>query len=117
MVLADTSIWIEHFRRGRADLAALLSDGRVLMHPCVLGELACGNLKNRLSVLSSMNALPMARQATAPEVLRLIEERKLWGCGIGWVDAQLLASALLSHCPLWTLDKHLAQVAADLGLS
>ena len=117
MVLADTSIWVEHFRRGEPALAKRLSDGLVLMHPFVTGELACGNLKNRSAILTDLEALPPARVASNPEVRQLVEERKLWGRGLGWIDAHLLASALLSNCQFWTLDKRLEHTAAELGLS
>lgn len=116
MFLADTSVWIEHFRKGRPDLADRLSDGLILMHPFVSGELACGNLKDRAAVLSDLDALPMVKPATDSEVLHLIENRKLWGRGLGWIDVHLLASALLLHCKFWTLDKRLAQMAAGLSL-
>ena len=116
MVLADTSVWIEHFRRTHAGLSEWLSGGLVLMHPFILGELACGNLKRRALVLSDLNALPMARLASNDEVLRLIEDHRLWGRGLGWIDTHLLASALLSGCQLWTLDQKLRQAAADLRL-
>src|SRR5579863_1762796 len=114
MVLADTSVWIEHFRRTHAGLSERLSDGLVLMHPFVSGELACGNLKSRESVLSDLNALPLATLASNEEVLRLIDDRRLWGRGLGWIDPHLLASALLSDCQLWTLDRKLRQAAIDL---
>jgi predicted nucleic acid-binding protein len=117
MFLVDTSVWIEHFRRGSSDLAARLSDGLVLMHPCVSGELACGRLNNRAAVLSDLTTLPMVKLATDSEVLHMIEDRKFWGRGLGWVDVHLLASALLSHCRFWTLDKRLAQAAVDLALT
>jgi predicted nucleic acid-binding protein len=117
MVLADTSLWIAHFRAGHPALAELLSDGLVLMHPFVAGELACGNLGNRTAVLSDLAALPVATSATDLEVLRLVEDRRLWGRGLGWIDAHLLAAALISHCRLWTLDKRLASAASELGLS
>lgn len=117
MWLADTSVWIDHFRRGRADLAERLGDGLVLMHPGVLGELACGNLKDRKIVLSDLEALPTATLASDAEVLHLIAERQLWGRGIGWIDAHLLTSGLLSHCRLWTLDKALGRVVQDFGLA
>jgi predicted nucleic acid-binding protein len=117
MVLADTSVWIEHFRRGTPRLADRLNDGLVLMHPFVSGELACGNLKNRLAVLSDLQNLPEAKLASNPEVLQLVESRKLWGRGLGWIDAHLLAAAMLSNCRLWTLDKRLRQVATEIGVS
>jgi predicted nucleic acid-binding protein len=117
MVLADTSVWIEHFRRGEPRLASLLTDGHVLIHPFVLGELACGNLKNRANVLSALQELPSAQLASTAEALRLIEDRKLYGRGLGWIDVHLLASALVSACDFWTLDKRLATTAAKLGLN
>jgi len=86
------------------------------MHPFVSGELACGNLKSREAILSDLHALPAAKLASHTEVLQLIEDRRLWGRGLGWVDVHLLASALLSHCGFWTLDKKLAEAAAELGL-
>lgn len=116
MVLADTSVWVEHFRHREPALADRLSDGLVLMHPFVCGELACGNLKDRAGILSDLQALPQSRLATNAEVLQLIEDRRLWGRGLGWIDAHLLASALLSNCRLWTLDIRLAKTAAKLGL-
>ena len=116
MVLADTSIWIEHFRHREPALADRLSEGLVLMHPFVSGELACGNLKNRAAILSDLQALPHAKLASNAEVLQLIEDHRLWGRGLGWIDAHLLASALLSNCRLWTLDVRLAKAAAELGM-
>lgn len=115
MVLADTSVWIQHFRFGEPALADLLSDGLVLMHPFVWGELACGNLRDRTAILSDLRALPPATVASNEEVLQFIEDRRLWGRGLGWIDAHLLASALLSGCRLWALDKALVQAAAKLG--
>lgn len=116
MVLADTSVWIEHFRHGEPSLADRLSEGLVLMHPFVSGELACGNLKDRAVVLSDLHALPQAKVASNAEVLQFIEDRRLWGRGLGWIDSHLLASALLSNCRIWTLDTKLSKAAADLGL-
>jgi predicted nucleic acid-binding protein len=116
MLLADTSVWIQHFRRGDPALAERLSECLVLMHPFVSGELACGNLKGRAETLSDLNALPSARVASHSEVLQLIEGRRLWGRGLGWVDMHLLAAALLSHCRFRTLDKKLGEAAAELGL-
>jgi predicted nucleic acid-binding protein len=117
MVLADASVWIQHFRHGEPRLADRLSQGLVLMHPFVAGELECGNLKNRAAVLSDLHALPLAVVASDAEVSRFIEDRRLWGRGLGWVDVHLLASSVLSQCEFWTLDKRLAQVAKELGLS
>jgi predicted nucleic acid-binding protein len=117
MVLVDSSVWIAHFRHTHPELVELLTGGLVLTHPFVCGELACGNIKNRTTVLSHLSALPEAKMAAHEEVLRLLKERRLFGLGLGWIDLHLLASGLLSECQLWTLDKRLAQAATELGLS
>lgn len=116
MLLADTSVWISHFRQGEPVLADHLSGGQILMHPFIRGELACGNLKDRPAVLFSLAALPQATLARHEEVLHLIEDRRLFGRGLGWIDAHLVASALISNCGFWTLDVRLAKAAKDLGL-
>jgi Predicted nucleic acid-binding protein, contains PIN domain len=117
MLLADTSVWVAHFRQGNPAFAEFLSEGLILMHPFVAGELACGNLKSRTALLSDLAALPLATRASDPEVLRLVEDRRLWGLGLGWIDVHLLAAALISPCRLWTLDKRLASAASQLGVS
>ena len=118
MILVDTSVWVDHLRDGTPALAAALEQGRVLTHPFVLGELACGNLKNRSEVLQLLGELPAAPMATDPEALDFIERRALMGRGIGYVDIHLLASvALAGTAQLWTRDKRLAAVAADLELA
>lgn len=117
MILADTSVWIEHFRHGEESLADRLREGLVLMHPFIIGELACGNLQRRISTLSYLQALPAAIPASNQEALRLLNARRLWGRGLGWVDAHLLASALLSGCRFWTIDAKLAKAARELGLT
>jgi hypothetical protein len=117
IVLVDTSVWIEHLRHGKIGLADRLAEGLVLMHPYVSGELACGNLKDRVTILSDLSTLPSATKATDAEVTYLIEDRGLGGRGLGWIDAHLLASALLSKCHFWTLDKRLERTACDLGLN
>ena len=116
MILVDTTVWVEHLRRGLPSLATLLQEGAVLIHPWVIGELACGNLRNRQQVLELLQGLPMATVASDAEVLLLIERDRLMGRGIGYVDAHLLASARLSHCRLWTQDRRLAAVALEQGL-
>ena len=117
MILVDTSVWVEHLRRGLPRLATLLQDGKVLIHPWVIGELACGNLRNRSQVLELLRGLPAATVASDREVLLLIERDRLMGRGIGYVDAHLLASARLSHRRLWTQDRRLAAVAEEQGLA
>lgn len=116
MVLADTSVWVDHLRQGSARLGQLLRANEVLTHPFVIGELACGVLQSRAEILRHLGALPEARLADHGEVLHLVESAKLHGRGIGWVDAHLLASALLSRCSLWTLDKRLSLLASSLGI-
>ena len=116
MVLVDTSVWIAHFREGQPLLADLLCEGLVLMHPFVTGELACGNLRNRRSVLSDLGQLPVAQRASDLEVMHLIDSHRLWGRGLGWIDVHLLAAAVLSNCRLWTLDRRLSAAASQLGL-
>jgi predicted nucleic acid-binding protein len=117
MILVDTSVWIEHFRFGNTTLSTALNDSLVATHPFVVGELACGQLKNRARVLSDLAALPEVQTAEHAEVLRLVDDRRLWGKGIGMIDAHLLASALLSGCRLWTLDRRLDGIATTLGLA
>jgi predicted nucleic acid-binding protein len=117
MILVDTSVWIEHFRIGGSKLGDLLGQAMVTVHPFVLGELACGNLKRRAHIMTDLEALPSAVSATHEEVMRLIEFRKLWGLGIGWIDAHLLASALLSNCQLWTLDAKLTRAGTVAGVN
>jgi predicted nucleic acid-binding protein len=111
MVLVDTSIWVSHFREGNAGLADLLNNGKVACHPFIVGELACGNLKNRTTILSLLESLPTAIVAEHEEVLVFIESNRLMGKGLGYVDIHLIASALLTQVSIWTLDKRLGQVA------
>ena len=108
----DTSVWVEHLRRGNAELAELLDRGSVLCHPYVIGELAMGNLVNRAEVLSLLGELPSAVQASHQEVMRLIDEWRLMGEGLGYIEAHLLASALLAGVPLFTLDRRLSKAFA-----
>jgi predicted nucleic acid-binding protein len=117
VILVDTSVWVEHLRHGLPRLATLLQDGEVLIHPWVIGELACGNLRNRSQVLELLQGLPAATVASDAEVLLLIERDRLMGRGIGYVDAHLLASAQLSYCRMWTQDRRLAAVAQQQGLA
>jgi len=115
MILVDTSVWVEHLRMGSERLRSLLHSEQVLCHPLVVGELACGTLRNRQEILSTLKALPQARVAEPEEVLRFVETRRLYGRGLGCVDVSLLASALLTGCMLWTFDKPLRKAAAALG--
>jgi predicted nucleic acid-binding protein len=118
LILADTSVWIDHLRSGQDRLAALLEDGAILAHPWVTGELALGNLRDRDNVLGLIARLPHAVIATEEEVRRMIDDEALYGAGIGYVDAQLLASSRLTpDARLWTNDRRLSRVATQLGLS
>jgi hypothetical protein len=115
MTLVDTSVWVDHLRRGNDRLASLLDDGSALCHPLVIGELACGNLAQRDRILALLAALPEAPVAEHEEVLALVLSRRLHGQGLGWIDMHLMASALLAECPLWTLDRILEATAQRLG--
>ena len=117
MMLVDTSVWIDHLRHGDAALTAALEAGQVWMHSFVLGELACGNLRSRVEVLGLLQALPPMPVSTDKEVLFFIDQHELMGRGIGYMDVHLLASARLGGTQLWTRDKRLHTVAAELGLA
>ena len=118
MILADTSVWVDHLRAGDKALVALLDVGMVLAHPFVIGELALGNLRQREIVLKALADLPRASVATDAEVLHFIERHALSGRGIGYIDAHLLAAVTLTAgAELWTKDKGLHGVAVQLGLA
>jgi predicted nucleic acid-binding protein len=118
VILADTSVWIDHLRTGVPALAGALEQGRVLVHPFVTGELACGNLRNRREVLDLLGNLPSAPTATDAEAMEFIDRRALMGRGIGYIDVHLLAATTLAGTArLWTRDRRLAQLAAELGLA
>ncbi len=118
MILVDTSVWVDHLRRGDARLVALLERASVVMHPFIVGEIACGSLADRPTVLALMHDLPMSAVAEPDEVLAFIERHRLWGQGIGYVDVHLLAAAALtSGCALWTRDMRLRKVALTLGVA
>jgi predicted nucleic acid-binding protein len=117
MILIDTSVWIEHLRSGLPALAFLLEHGDPRIHPWVIGELACGRLRDREQVLALLGNLAGTVVATEVEILHTIETHRLMGRGIGFVDAGLITSCLLSGCRLWTLDRRLAAVAGDMELA
>ena len=115
MILVDTSVWIDHLRKGAPTLVAALEREEVLTHPFVLGEIACGTLENRTEVLDLLSELPSAPMATDHEALLFIGRRSLMGRGIGYIDVHLLASVTLAGATrLWTRDKRLAAIAAKL---
>ena len=117
MLLADTSVWVEHLRHGEPRLASLLNAGEVLCHPFVVGELACGNLRRRGEIVDLLASLPAIGKAGDSEVLHFIETHRLHGKGLGFVDVHLLASCALDGRRLWTLDKRLAKAARLLGVA
>ena len=117
MVIVDTSIWIEHLREGNRRLERLLLNAEVMCHPFIIGELACGNMKNRNVFLSLVKTLPQVPAVTLDELIYFIEQNKLTGTGIGFVDAHLLASAQLSGTLLWTSDKQLKTAAIELNIA
>ena len=116
MILVDTSVWVDHFRRGNDRLRSLLDEEQVLGHRFVLGELACGNLRNRREILTLLASLPQAPLAGHDEVLGFLESEKLHGKGVGWIDIHLLASARIARSPIWTLDQRLARTAESLSI-
>ena len=116
MILADTSIWISHLRKGNPHLKELLFDSAVVCHPFIIGELACGCIKNRKEIISLLKTLPQAQTAENDEILRFIEDKRLTGLGIGIIDVHLLASALLTKVSLWTFDKKLQVAAHKLNI-
>lgn len=118
MILVDTSVWIDHLRRGDAQLAEALEDGEVITHSLVIGELACGGMRRRAEVMHLLEQLPRAREANHREVMSMIEGRRLMGTGIGYVDAHLLAAAALTpSASLLTREPRLAGVARRLGVA
>lgn len=117
MILADTSVWIDHFRSGNTDLQELLEQGQIVMHPFVSAEIALGSLRERVKILALLDLLPQVQVAQTNEVRLAIEARRLHNLGIGLIDAHLIASVLISPSTLlWTRDKRLRKAAARLGL-
>lgn len=117
MTLVDTSVWIDFLARGDYRMQKLLEAGEVLMHPMIVGEIACGRLVARRAVLDLLARLPESVVATSTEALRFLEVHRLHGLGIGWIDVHLLASTALSApARMLTRDRRLAAAASDLGL-
>lgn len=109
MHVIDTSVWIRHLRTPQPTLIELLKTRQVLIHSAVIGELACGNIPDRQQFLQDIASLPAVQEANSAECLHLIDQRKLFGTGLGWIDVQLLASAILSRARILTFDKTLEQ--------
>lgn len=117
MLIVDTSVWVDHLRRNNVRLIDVLQQQHILQHPYVTGELALGQLQNRVQVLGYLDALPLAPLASDAEVRQFIEQQRLYAQGIGYIDAHLLASAMLARARLWTLDRKLFKMADALGLA
>ena len=118
MILADTSVWVELFRRGGpTSFVESVKSSRILIHPVVLGELATGNLRDRAHTLGMLRSLPQAKAGTMDECLVAIEAHRLYGRGVGWSDVQLLVAARLSHAMLWSLDEPLVEAAEQLNVA
>ena len=117
MILADTSIWIDHLRSGNEQLRKHLNDGSIAIHPFIIAELALGSLQERVKTLALLDLLPKVRVAQMNEVRVAIEARSLYNRGIGLIDAHLIASVFINPPTLlWTRDKHLRKAAEDLGI-
>jgi len=122
LILADTSIWIDHLRSGNKELREQLSQGNIAIHPFIVAELALGSLRERTRTLALLDLLPQVRVAQLSEVRLMIETRRLYGLGIGLIDAHLIASVFINsptiHSPtlLWTRDKPLRKAAEGLGI-
>lgn len=116
MVLVDTSVWVDHLRGGQSGLTALLNEGDVICHPFIIGELACGGLKNRDEIVSLLKALPVSVVAEHDEVMKFIDDHKLMNLGLGYIDINLLVSALLTGVAIWTLDKKLEEISKQFGI-
>jgi len=115
VVLVDTSVWIDHFRVKNAGFLTLLEQDQVVVHPFILGEIACGNLANRKEIIALLHALPQVAKVEDDELLLFLERHALMGRGIGLIDVHLLASCHLNDCLLWTKDKRLRAIAVDMN--
>ena len=116
-VLVDTNVWVQHFRNTLPELSELLTEGEVVAHSVILGEIAVGNLKDRAGTLADLLAHPLINEARSAYSLDFIERHRLFGLGLSWGDVQLLAAAVLSGIPIWTFDLRLQQQALALNLS
>jgi predicted nucleic acid-binding protein len=116
MVLVDTSVWIDHFHKSNLSLSNLLEEGFVFVHPFIIGELACGNIKNRKEIFKLLHSLPQIKVAEYDEIIYFIENNKLYGKGLGYIDIHLLASCKIDNAKLYTRDKKLISVAKELHL-
>jgi predicted nucleic acid-binding protein len=117
MILADTNVWIKHFRESDDELIAHLNIGFITCHPFIVGELACGNLGNRSEILMLLKTLPSLAVVETTEILDFIENKALMGRGLGYIDIHLLASAIMGNAVLWTYDRRLHEAATELSIS
>ena len=116
MILVDTSVWVNHLRVSDPLLGSLLAQNRVVVHPWIVGEIACGSFVKRSAVVESLQSLPQLGPASEEEVLFFVEKHHAFGKGIGYVDAHLLTSAVIDNCKIWTTDKRMALIATQLNL-
>ena len=117
MVLVDTPVWIDHFRNNNTQLIHLLNNGDVFCHPFIIGEIACGNIQNRIEILSLLQSLPQSLTIDHEEILIFIENNNIMGQGLGYIGITILASAILSGLSLWTLDKRLKTMAIKFDIN
>jgi predicted nucleic acid-binding protein len=117
VTLVDTSVWVDHLRKDDGDLRTLLEQEEVLCHPFIIGELACGTMKNRTEFLELLQVLPQVLVAEHEEVMHFVNYRRLYGRGLSWIDLHLLASTSLSKARLWTRDRPLKRAAEQLGFN
>ena len=115
-ILVDTSVWIKHLREGDQNLTQLLEQGSVACHPFIIGEIACGGIKNRNEIINLLNDLPSTEILDHADIMGFIENRKIMNKGIGYIDVYLLGSALVSDTPIWTFDKALRKIAIQLSI-
>jgi predicted nucleic acid-binding protein len=117
MVLVDTSVWIDHFNRTDEPLQCLLQEGEAAVHPFILGELACGNFKNRKEILRLLNDMPCIEKISTEEFYLFLERNRLYGTGLGFVDVHILASSVLSECLIYTRDSTLLRIAETMKIA
>jgi predicted nucleic acid-binding protein len=116
-VLVDSNVWIFHWKSQNPLLMDMMEDGEIWTHPIVVGELGMGNLSNREMTLWDLTRLGRPTLATDGETRQMVEGRRLWGRGIGWNDAKILASVVIGNCFLWTCDRRLDAVAEEMGVA
>jgi predicted nucleic acid-binding protein len=116
-VVVDSNVWVHHWRSRNPLLMAMVDDGEVWTHPLIIGELSMGTLRDRERTLWDLTRLGRPPLATDAETRQMVEARRLWGRGIGWNDAKILASVVIGGCRLWTRDVRLDEVAGELGVA